>query len=225
MKGFWNSLSLIHGGNFLCTQRCDQCGILVDDYRALKQASTWEQHFTILSGHFIPTSDNFALNGGLVLGIHRESSRLGSIGSFFAPGTNTRIACYHASLHLLNMLPLSLLPLVWVSLFAVSVCLQLVSNPPALKLGLVGLMCRHGPPSSCLPPHIWGGVEWLHIHFLDSIVTCFDLGLSSCWCFWVDVDRITPPWGLSVVRWLMRGKFWSSPWHWRQRLESWVLSR
>lgn len=117
----------------------DQCGIWVDDYRALKQASTWEQHFTILSGHFMPTSDNFALNGGLVLGIHRESSRLGSQGSFFAPGTNTRIACYHASLHLLNMLPLSLLP-------------------------LVGLMCRHGPPSSslifgvglndCTPP--WG---------------------------------------------------------------------
>lgn len=136
MKGFWNILSLIHGGNLLCTQRCDQCGILVDDYRALKQASTWEQHFTVLSGHFIPTSDNFALNGGLVLGIHRESSRLGSQGSFFAPGRNTRIACYHASLHLLNMLPLSLLP-------------------------LVGLMCRHGPPSSCLP-HIWGGVAWLH---------------------------------------------------------------
>lgn len=170
MKGFWNILSLIHGGNLLCTQRCDQCGILVDDYRALKQASTWEQHFTVLSGHFIPTSDNFALNGGLVLGIHRESSRLGSQGSFFAPGRNTRIACYHASLHLLNMLPLSLLP-------------------------LVGLMCRHGPPSSCL--------------------LIFGEGLHDC----------TPPWGLSVVRWLMRGRFWSSPWHWRQRLESWVLSR
>ena len=152
MKGFWNILSLIHGGNLLCTQRCDQCGILVDDYRALKQASTWEQHFTILSGHFIPTSDNFALNGGLVLGIHRESSRLGSQGSFFAPGTNTRIACYHASLHLLNMLPLSLLP-------------------------LVGLMCRHGPVFQLASPLIFGvGLHTVTARRLG------DYPLSGDWC-------------------------------------------
>ena len=84
---------------------CDQCGILVDDF---------------------PSPAELCLPA---------SSRLGSLGSFFAPGTNTRIACYHASLHLLNMLPLSLRP-------------------------LVGLMCRHGPVFQ-LPPPSYLGWGWM----------------------------------------------------------------